>query len=167
MNNASRALSASPRKQVCGDCPYKPQHQRSDADHGMFWAIIDAACKNWPEDHPFRPTGVNQEDRKNNLYGWLLVEVGYVDVGDVESHEVYSLDKGLHAARRHVKGKKLHYWRLVETASGWQLITPRSLDKENAGKRRFEEVRSKVYELIEVVLGQPIETLKRGSRMAA
>jgi hypothetical protein len=126
----------------------------------MFRAVIDVACRNWPHDHPFQPNGVDDQDRTNNLYGYLLVEAGYVDTVDVESHDVADLEPSLNLQRRYVKRKPLHYWRLAPTPSGWQLITPRSLDYESAGKRTFEAVRSKVYEIIEVTLGRPIETLK-------
>lgn len=144
-----------------------PARHRSDPDHGMFWAIIHAACKSWQEDHPFQPTGLDERERAKNLYGWLLVEVGYVDVGSIESHEVHSVNAGLSAARRVVKGKKLHYWRLIETPTGWQLITPKSLDYKSAGKRKYEEVRSEVYATIESVLGVPIEQLKRETQREA
>jgi hypothetical protein len=164
---------------VCRECgcinevaektaPRQLEPQRSYADHNMFWAIVTAACKNWPESHPFQPHGVNEKARIENLYGWLLVEVGYVDVGDVQSHEVHSIHVGLTAARRTQKrGRPLHYWRLAPTESGWQLITPRSLSKDAAGKRLFEDVRSQVYEVIEVTLGRPIESLKSGARQEA
>lgn len=171
MTNAARALAASAtqnRDVGQGTCPHckQPWLHRSDADHGMFWATINSACKNWPSEHPFQPSGVNDKDRADNLYGWLLVEVGYADVGDIESHEIYAIDVGLRAARRTVKGKKLHYWRMRETPTGWQLITPKSLDYKTAGKRQFEDVRSAVYEIIESVLGVPVETLKHEARAA-
>jgi hypothetical protein len=131
----------------------------------MFWAIITAACSSWPHKHPFQPTGVTEKDRVNNLYGWLLVEAGYVHIGHLESHEAHAVNVGLTVARREVKGKKVHYWRLVPTDTGWELITPKSLDKQTAGKRQFEDVRGAVYSIIETVLGTPIETLKREARM--
>ena len=171
MSISERAMAtvAPPAEKAGARCPHckQPWLHRSDADHGMFWAIVTKACKNWPETHPFKPNGLTDEDRVNNLYGWLLVEVGYVDVGDIESHEAHNVNAGLHTARRVVKGKKLHYWRLIETPTGWQLIVPKSLDYKTAGKRQFEDVRSKVYEIIETVLGTPIETLKREAKMAA
>lgn len=151
----------------CGcEIDFAPVSQRSSADHNMFWATVAKACQSWPHSHRFQPTGVSPKDRVNNLYGWLLVEIGYVDTLDIESHEVHAVDVGFRVARRK-KDSKIHYWRLTQTETGWQLITPRSTNKLTAGKRQFEDVRSRVYEIIEVTLGVKVEDLKREAKLAA
>lgn len=163
MSNAGRALAASPRRQACGDCPFAPQRQRSRIDHGMFWAIIQRTFESWPERHPFCP------DNKDELYGWLLIEVGYSVSGEVHDQDINAIRKSARVFMD-LAGESDHpiyYMRLKRTARGVRVTIPKSLSYKSAGKRQFEDTRGKVYELIEVTLGVKIEDLKIEARQEA
>lgn len=163
MSNADRALAASPRKQACGDCPYKPQQHRSDADHGMFWALVERAFQNWPEQHQFCPTD------KNELYGWLLIEANYCVSGEVQDRDINAIRKSARVFMD-LAGESDHpiyYMRLNPTTKGVKVTIPKSLSYKTAGKRQFQDVRAKVYEVIESVLQVPVETLKSEAKREA
>lgn len=126
---------------------------RSSKDHGLFWAIMDRAFDNWPADHPFQP------DSKEHLYGWILIEVGYRECTEVETD-----DKAVAAAVAKaifgVTKREIHCMRIYGTSAGVRVCVPQSGDYEHAGKKKFEAMRSAVYEYIEITLGVKIEQLK-------
>ena len=151
----------------CPDCgsvfPDETEPHRSDADHRMFWSIVHRAFENWPEQHQFCPMDANE------LYGWLLVEAGHCVSGEVEDKDINAIRK---SARTFLDlaGESEHpiyYMRLVATKKGVKVTIPKSLRYKVVKKRQFEDTRSKVYEIIETVLGVAVETLKREARMAA
>jgi hypothetical protein len=147
---------------TCSECGGPKQH-RSDIDHGMFWAIITRAFKNWPEQHEFCPMD------KYELYGWLLIEAEHCVSGLVEDKDTNAIRK---SARTFLDlaGESEHpiyYMRLVVARNGVKVTIPKSLSYKTAGKRKFEDVRSKIYEIIEVTLNVKIEDLKREARREA
>jgi len=159
---AAAAVSPPPERAGpnCPTCGQASRH-RSDADHRMFWAVMKLAYDNWPE-HEFEPLGIS------HLYGWLLIEAGYIHEPPIEIESrnkdfVRDIVMALFPAIK----SKIHCIRFVPTAKGVRVLVPKSLDYKTAGKRQFEDVRSKVYEIIESVLGVPVETLKREARLAA
>jgi hypothetical protein len=166
MNNSDRALAVSDRRQSQDvsdrSCPHckQPWQHRSDADHRMLHAIVSLAYANWPEDHSFEPMG------RDHLYGWLLIEAGHhEDPIDIESRRPEIVQATIAAIFPAVK-RSIHCIQVVPTAKGIRVLIPKSLSYKSTGKRRFEDVRSKVYELIESVLGVPIETLKHEAKAA-
>ena len=160
---ASAGLSPPPEREGpnCPTCGQGLRH-RGDADHRMFWSIMKIAYDTWPEAHEFQPLG------KMHLYGWLLIEVGYIHEPpiEIESRNVEFVQAILMAVFPAIKSK-IHCIRFVPTAKGVRVLIPKSLDYKTAGKRQYEDVRSKVYELIEVTLGVPVEQLKREAKLAA
>jgi hypothetical protein len=127
----------------------------------MFWAVLKLAYENWPTDHEFEPLG------RDHLYGWLLTEVGYhhTPVPEIESRNpdfVREIVMSIYPALK----SKVHCIRFIQTAKGVRVLIPKSLDYKTAGKRQFEDTRARVYEVIESVLGVPIETLKSEARAA-
>ena len=161
---ALRAAGAPKRGSRGHTCPHcrQPWVHRSDADHGMFWAIIHRAFENWPEDHSYCPNDINE------LYGWLLVEAKHSVSGEIKDRNINAIRK---SARTffNLTGESDHdiyYMRLEPTKSGVRVTIPKSLSYKKAGKRKFEEVRSLVYEIIEVTLNTNIENLKREARAA-
>lgn len=127
---------------------------RSDPDHRMFWAIMQAAFDNWPEAHPFKP------DDRDHLYGWILIEVGHRRCAEVETTDK-SIALRVAEAMFEIAADEVHSVRVFGTASGIRVCVPRSLKYEAVGKREFQRVRSAVYEVIEATLGVSIESLKR------
>jgi hypothetical protein len=127
----------------------------------MLHAIVSLAYQNWPEDFDeFQPVG------RDHLYGWLLVRAGYIeDPIDIKSRsKAFALS--IVGEMIPLLKRRLHYIDISETAQGLRVIVPKSLDYKTAGKKKFEETRSKMYEILEAVLGVPVETLKREAKAA-
>lgn len=142
----------------CGDCGSTNvvgSHQnRSDRDHNMFHAVIGRAYESWPESARFQPSS------KDHLYGWLLIEAGHSESAEVESGD---RDEIIRAGKAFftLVGRKVHCVRMFGIPNGVRIAIPKSLAKKAEEKRPFEDIRSKVYEIIEITLGMPIETLKK------
>ncbi len=139
-----------------GTCPNcgGPMKHRSQADHGMFWAVMQRAFDNWPEDHAFRP------DSKEHLYGWILIEVGYRECTEVETNDK-AIAIAVAKAIFSVTKREIHCMRVYGTATGVRVCVPQSGDYEHAGKKKYEAMRAAVYEVIEATLGCKIDELKR------
>lgn len=127
----------------------------------MLHAIVTLAYQNWPESHTFEPMG------RDHLYGWLLIEAGWhEDPIDIESRKPEIVTATVAAIFPAVK-RTLHCIKVVPTSKGVRILIPKSLSYKTAGKRQFEDVRSKVYEVIESVLGVTVETLRQEARHGA
>lgn len=121
----------------------------------MFWSIMHKAFDNWPDEHPAKPNSVE------HLVGWLLIEVGASTHADVETDDK---EAALAIARAIFKitQRRIHCMRVFPLKPvGLRICVPDSLAYENAGKRKYEAVRSAVYEIVEMVLGTTIEQLKQ------
>lgn len=147
---------APPQTVKSGMCPNcgGPMKHRSGADHGMFWAVMQRAFENWPETHPFRP------ESKEHLYGYILIEVGYSDCTEVETDDK-SIAIAVAKAIYGVTKREIHCMRVFGTGTGVRVCVPQSGDYAHAGKKKYEAMRSAVYEVIENTLGVTIEELKR------
>ena len=126
----------------------------------MFWAIIDRAYQSWPEDHEFKPTS------KYHLYGWLLIEAGHCDSVEVETKD-YGVAKIFAKAFFTLTQREIHCMRVFETEKGMRITVPQSLSYAEAGKKKYEGVRTNVYEIIEAILGVTVEELKREAQREA
>lgn len=120
----------------------------------MFRSIVRRAFDNWPETHPFRP------ENEDHLYGWLLIEVGYSECQEVETDDI-DLAKAVVKAIFAISQREIHCMRIYGTPTGVRVCVPQSAAYQNAGKRKFEQMRAAVYEVIETTLGVKIEELKR------
>jgi len=120
----------------------------------MFWAIMQRAFENWPEDHVFRP------DSKEHLYGWILIEAGYSECTEVEAKD-HAVALAVAKAIYGVTKREIHCMRIFGTSTGVRVCVPQSGDYAHAGKKKFEQMRSAVYEVIEATLGVSIDELKR------
>jgi hypothetical protein len=163
MSNSDMALAVAPvpenRGQTCPTCK-QPWLHRSDADHRMLHAIVSIAYTNWPESHEFEPMG------RDHLYGWLLIQAGHHEPPiDIASRKPEIVRETLQAITP-IVAKRFHCIKILPMAKGYRVLFPKSLSYKEAGKRQFEDVRSKVYEVIETVLGTDIETLKREAKAA-
>lgn len=165
MTNAASALAKSRAPQGRGDgqtCPNckQPWQHRSDADHRMLHAIISLAYANWPEDHSFEPMG------RDHLYGWLLIQAEHCTAIDIESRRPATIEATIAAIFPAIK-RRVHCIEVKPTTKGVRILISDSLSYKEAGKKKFEDVRARVYEVIEAVLCTNIETLKREARQEA
>ena len=119
----------------------------------MFWAVMRRAFDNWPSSHQFQP------DSETHLYGWILIEVGYRDCTEVETDDK-AVATAVAKAIFGVAQREIHCMRVFGTPTGVRVCVPQSGDYEHAGKKKFEAMRSAVYEYIEVTLSVKIEELK-------
>ena len=165
MRNSERALASTQgesrgQRETCPTCKQPWQH-RSDADHRMLHAIVSLAYTNWPETHEFEPMG------RDHLYGWLLIKSGWHEPPiDIESRKPEIITSTL-AAIGPIVAKRFHCIQVLPTAKGVRVLFPKSLDYKSAGKRQFEDIRSKIYEVIESVLGVSVDQLKREAQKEA
>ena len=129
--------------------------------------MMQRVYDNWPDDYAeFQP------ENYKHLYGWLLYKVGHIETADMDVVIRTERDKliATKMARAYfslMREREIHYMRLKPFKGGTRIIVSGSLDYASAGKRKYEAVRAAMYELIEVVLGVPIETLKRESKREA
>ncbi len=137
---------------TCPNCGGTQRH-RSVSDHGMFWAVMQRAFDNWPESHPFKP------DTKEHLYGYILIEVGYRDCTEVETNDK-AVATAVAKAIFGVTKREIHCMRVYGTPAGVRVCGPKSGAYEHAGKKKFEAMRSAVYEYIEITLSVKVEELK-------
>lgn len=146
-------------QQVCEKCG-APDRQRGPADHRMLHAIVSLAYANWPETHSFEPMG------RDHLYGWLLIQAGHGQAIDIQSRKPEIITATIAAIFPAIK-RRIHCIDVQPTAKGVRILISDSLSYKEAGKKKFEDVRSRVYDVIESVLGVPIETLKREAQRDA
>lgn len=145
----------SPRCRHCGGL----LRQRSDAEHNLFFAVVAQAWETWPERVEFQPTS------DDHLRGWLLIEVGHSLSADLDGpanitvrnlatlrHLLRSLDTASDTA--------LVAMRLFETKTGVRVVIPKSMKRRVIGKREFEDVANKVFDLIEALTGTSVDEFK-------
>lgn len=138
----------------CPNCG-GPMKHRSTPDHKMYWSVMREAFKQWPAHHAFKP------DNPEHLHGWLMIEVGARECVEVETTDksvAIAVAKGMFAViKRHI-----HCMRVFGAgAGGIRICIPESLSYESAGKKKYESVRSAIYETIEAIVGVKIDDLKR------
>lgn len=132
---------------------------RSAKDHGAFWRVAQRAFDNWPENHPARPAS------KENLIGWILIEVGCSEHRDIEDIDPSNPDeirlaKAIVRATYELSERTIHCMRIFPLPPNHiRIYVPQSLSYQLAGKRKYEEARAKVYEYIETTLGVKVEQL--------
>lgn len=151
---------------VCDKCGGPARH-RSDEAHGLLFAAITAAFSQWPHKHRFQP------ESPEHLRAWLLVEAGHVDFVDVDltTYDVPTelaekLAVSTVKAARSLLSDKIKP-RVYRTLDGIRLVAPRSIDYKTLGKREFQDVAQRVYEVIELELKvDPVKLVKETERAA-
>lgn len=128
--------------------------RRSMKDHRMYWSIIRVALKNWPHDHPFQPHS------EEHLHGWLLIQVNHRKCVEVETKDV-AVAKVVAKGIFDVTQREIHCMRIFDAGTGIRICVPDSFKDDDAGKRKYEDVRRAVYEVITATLGVEIEEIKR------
>lgn len=139
---------------TCHNCG-QPMKHRSWRDHRMYWAIMRRAFDDWPHDHKFQP------DTPEHLHGWLLIETKHCISTEVKTDNE-DVAKAIARAIFGITAREIHCMRIFDAgADGIRISVPEPFNGEDAGKRKYEQIRKDVYALIESVLGVPIETIKR------
>lgn len=140
---------------------------RSDEAHGLLFAAIKAAFKNWPEKHRFHP------ESPEHLRAWLLCEVGHVEFVDVnyvtyDVHPELAKDLVINTVKtaRSLLSDKLGL-RMYQTLEGIRVVAPRSIDYRTVGKREFNEIAAKIYDVIQAEIGVDAPALVKQDSKAA
>lgn len=132
-------------KQQSGRCPHCGRRERSSAAHGLCFAAIGVAFKNWPHGHRFTP----KDDE--HLRAWLCWEVDHTEGVEVD---LTSIDlppeqaesvviQTVKAARSLFDHKQIV--RMFRTDSGIKIMAEKSMNYETLGKREFDALADKIY----------------------
>lgn len=127
----------------------------SDPARRMFFAVVDKAWDCWPESEKFQPAD------SYHLRAFLLVKVGHFDKLDLrcENPDATSLEDQLRVVLKTISDGKPTLMHTYEW--GIRIFWPRSVAKRAIEPKLFNEIATRVYELLEVKLGVPIDQLKR------
>jgi hypothetical protein len=126
----------------------------------MFFSVIARAFDSWPESAKFHP------ESAEHLRSFLLIKAQHFNKLDVECEnpDAMNLEDQLRAIIKAVTDKPP----LMHTYPwGVRIFWPRSISYAAADRKVFNEVSEKVFEIIESILGVPIETLKREAEKEA
>lgn len=154
------AQPASSRDGRCPTCGNADPFDRSDEAHGHFFAAVKSAYFQWPERAEFQPTS------ETHLRGWLLVEAGHklsMDIDGPKNITVATV-RLVRELLREQGGSEtaLVAMRMYQTKTGVRVVVPKSISKsgpKRIGKREFTEVSRKVYEIVEQIVGVPVDQL--------
>ena len=146
----------------CPACGFvlPPHRHRSEPHHNLFFAVIARAFDSWPESAKFQP-----EDAEH-LRSYLLIKAGHFIKLDLvaENPDALSLEDQLRTIVRTISDKPplMHSYEW-----GVRIFWARSLSYAAADRKTFNEVCDKVFEIISITLGVPIETMKREAQKEA
>jgi len=135
---------------------------RSHKDHAFLFRVIGVAAQMWPETHPFQPSGGSASERAENLRGWLLVEADWTDSTDIfveDGDDPQTIVRVIRQARQLLEGST-RYMRMRQIHGGVRIIRPRSLDYATADKRQFQEVRRRIFEIVETTIGASVDAMR-------
>jgi len=151
-----RALRVKVQEQAqwIADHPVDPKH-RSTKEHRLLFAIIRRAAEQWP--HPLE--GGSIDEQAAWLRGWLEVEAGHTEQIDIEGAENLTVPV-VKSAKAFLRGST-GYLRMVRIPGGLRIIRPASIKYEEMGKKDFQALADRIYEIIEVEIGVPVAQLKK------
>ncbi len=146
---------------ACQHCGGIIEHGRSGPDHRRFFAMVKAAYLNWPETSEFKPS--NEE----TLRAYLLIRAaGHTNVAEVEIPESYAASETSRSAfRAAVEGAcrslsgPTGYHELRVGDRALQVITAKSIDYANVGRREFNRIREAVELFLETTLNVTADQL--------
>ena len=141
---------------ACGET----KTRRGDAHHRLFFAVIAKAWDSWPESAKFQP------ETPEHLRSYLLIKAGHFDKLDIrcDNPDAISLEDQLRVIIKTVSDKPplMHSYQW-----GVRVFWPKSISYAACDRRTFNEVSTKVFEILETMLGVPIETLKKEAEREA
>lgn len=151
------------------NCPMcgQPERKRSEQAHGLCFAAIGVAYKNWKETHPFQP---KDED---HLRAWFCWEVGHTEHVDVDLASIDAppelaesiVISTVRAARSLFAHK--HIVRMFRTDTGIRIMAEKSMDYKTLGRNEFNALADKIYAKIKEEIGIDAPTLVKEDRKVA
>ena len=156
MTISSRATAGighnKPPDRVCKCCGQEIPAPRNRERLAAFFCILKPAFEQWPSAHDFQPLCTE------HLRAWLTVEAGWCTVKDLD----ISGPAKQHAAaalRYFFDGDDYRFWAM--TARGIRERKPKSIAFRKCREDDFKKVINTASEIIESVIGVPIESLRR------
>lgn len=150
-------------EKCCPHCGRSLVKARSPADHARFFAVIDAAFRQWPESHDFQPTD------KDHLRAYLTCKAGYREAtpimlpDDATGHMRELFRLGIEGAVQAAGG----YAFVVPYRDSAAVIRPKSIAWAKLGQGEFGAVRSAIEDVISAEIGVTADALLKGAREAA
>lgn len=141
----------------CPTCGNADPFDRSPEEHKFFFAVVRMAFDNWPEQHNFVPRDAE------HLRAWLLIEVGHYREQEFVRPAGVTNDGFRNFIRSWREFANAKDVRIFPTHNGVRMRIAKSIKKagdERIGKKEFEAVARKVYELIEAITSINVDTWK-------
>lgn len=141
----------------CPHCGCELIKARSPRHHKFFFAAIDAAHENWPEDHEFQPTS------SEHLRAWLLVRTGYADtIGNLLDMRRPTLEKLEDFLEMCLVAMKNRGYVFPAERDGYlEAHFPKSIAYAELDQKEFAPIAEAVFAEIEKHIGLPIKEILR------
>ena len=131
--------------------------QRSAPHHRMFFALINTAFHNWPETYEFQP------DNAEHLRAWLEIKAEHREVLHFEVEEGADPKITQDIVQQSLNMMEGYAWVVLRERKIW-VTTPKTIQWSKMGQKEFNEVSAGIFEIIEEIIGVPIEELQRGQK---
>lgn len=142
---------------ICPHCGCELIRARSHRHHRLFFAVIDAAYENWPEQCEFQPTSAE------HLRSWLLVKAGYAErLGNLLSIIRPTPEKLTDFLQMCVHAIKTHGHGFLAVESEYaEFHVPKSIAWAELDQKEFAPIADEVFAQIEGVMGVRVNQLRR------
>ena len=142
-----------PPARICQCCGQELPSPRNAARHALLFALLKPALNQWPETAEFQPMSTE------HLRAWLLYKAGWCTTRDLEIGGPAKA-AAVSAVRYFLDGNDRHRF-FTSTGKGIREYTPRSIAWNKCKEAEFKTIMDRSAELIESIIGVPIEALKR------
>ena len=140
-------------EKTCKTCGQPLPSPRNRDRLAAFFCMLKPAFAQWPETHPFQPMS------EEHLRSWLTVEAGWCTTRDLEIGGP-SKQHAANALRYFIDAGDGHRF-FSMTAKGIRERRPKSISFRKCTETQFKAVINTASEIIEGVIGVPIESLRR------
>lgn len=142
-----------PPERVCKCCGQELPSPRNRERLAAFFCMLKPAFAQWPESHPFQPLS------EEHLRAWLTVEAGWHTTRELEIGGP-SKQHAANALRYFIDaGDGYRFFSM--TAKGIRERRPKSIAFRKCSEADFKRVIDTASEIIETVIGVPIDRMKR------
>ncbi len=141
-----------PPEKVCKCCGQELPAPRNRERLAAFFCLLKPAFAQWPETHPFQPMS------EEHLRAWLTCEAGWCETRDLEIGGP-SKQHAANALRYFMGGNDHTFFSMTKT--GIRERKPKSIAFRKCREDDFKRVINTSSEIIESVIGVPVEQLKR------
>jgi len=157
MSISEQALAKTARPKhsdICPTCGQKKPHPRNAERHALFFVVLPQVFANWPPSYElFQPMSVE------HLRKWLIYKAGWCTMREL----------AIEGPNKHVIMTALKFFTesggqnvfFTTTAKSIREYRPRSTAYNKCKEADFKRIMDHSFDLIESIIGVPIEALKR------